>query len=107
MKLTSIYESAFKTLVLNLQFALKDEYLKSEEINGALQSLNELIVLSSSKRVVARYDGYGDSSIPNGAYLFYTYHCPNERCNEVLDVDIAPNYCPRCGQRLRWRGEDE
>lgn len=106
MKLNSIYESAFKTLVLNLQFALKDEYLKSEEINGALQSLNELVLLSRPRKVIAERDGIGDSSIPYGSYDFYTFECPNERCGAELDEETRPNYCPCCSQRLEW-SEDE
>lgn len=28
--------------------------------------------------------------------------CP--RCQEVLDEDEKPTYCPNCGQRLDWSG---
>lgn len=99
MKPRSNYEKAYDTLI--------SIYHDNDLLVNELHDLKVLVDRAVPKRVNARYDGYGDSSIPNGAYLFYTYHCPNERCDEVLDDDIAPNYCPRCGQRLQWRCVDE
>lgn len=100
------YARAFRTLVLNLQYALKDEYLKSEEINGALSTLNELVARSSARHVVSVRDGIGDASIPYGSYDFYTIVCPN--CDEEIEnVENEPNYCARCGQHLKWSEDDE
>lgn len=107
VKLTKgIYDRAFTNLVFNLQYALKDEWVESEEIKGDLKVLDELVLLSRPRKVIAERDGIGDSSIPYGSYDFYTFKCPNERCDAELDEETRPNYCPCCGQRLEW-GEDE
>lgn len=101
----TIYDRAYFNLILKLQHALKEEYLKDEDINGSLETLQELICLSSPRRARAERDGIGDASIPYGSYDFYTFVCPN--CDEEIEnVENEPNYCVHCGQRLEW-GEDD
>lgn len=46
-------------------------------------------------------DGYAD-----GELVYDTWICPN--CGRHYEVDYDDyEYCPQCGQRIDWSGEDE
>ena len=57
---------------------------------------------SDAKDVVYEYDGYAD-----GAPVCDIAHCPN--CDYEFEEGLEPwgrNYCPECGQRIRWEQEE-
>jgi hypothetical protein len=52
------------------------------------------------KAVVYEYDGYAD-----GEPVYDVAHCPT--CNREFEDGWDSwecNYCPNCGQRLKWEG---
>lgn len=42
-------------------------------------------------------DGYSD-----GQLVYDMWDCPN--CGTSYEIDEKPNFCPECGQKLRWDG---
>lgn len=54
------------------------------------------------KEVVYEYDGYAD-----GCPVYDVAHCPI--CDYEFENGVEPwgrKYCPKCGQRLKWKWFD-
>ena len=79
--------------------AEKDERFK--ELIKALSVLNELVIKATPKAPDFEGDGYDD----RGQLNYDTWICPN--CEKKYEVDYDKyEYCPNCGQALRWEEEE-
>lgn len=65
----------------------------------AADEIEEMMPLErdKAKTPYAESDGYAD-----GAPV-WDYFCPT--CNEPFE-DSQPKYCPNCGQKILWEGEE-
>lgn len=53
-----------------------------------------------------RPEMYGDGYDPDGNMIYDTWDCP--RCGASYEIDYDHyDYCPNCGQKIDWSGEDE
>lgn len=58
------------------------------------------------KEKAERPDVYGDGYDPDGNMIYDAWDCP--RCGTSYEIDYDHyDYCPNCGQRIDWSGEDE
>lgn len=58
------------------------------------------------KEKAERPDIYGDGYDPDGNLIYDTWDCP--RCGASYEIDYDHyDYCPNCGQKIDWIGEDE
>lgn len=71
--------------------------------NGIVKEMNtlkELVERATPKKPSFEGDGYAD----NGEIDYDTWVCPN--CETKYEVDYQEyDYCPNCGQALRWEKE--
>ncbi len=94
------YQKALRKLTMTLGYALREEYLKDEDILNSLDALNELVALDTPKAVKTYTDSIGDGDVPGGTKSFVVCVCPN--CESELDEDEEYNFCPWCGQAISW-----
>ena len=58
------------------------------------------------KEKAERPDVYGDGYDPDGNMIYDAWDCP--RCGTSYEIDYDHyDYCPNCGQKIDWSGEDE
>lgn len=70
---------------------------RAEAIDIAIKSLNKQIPKSPT------YEG--DGYAPDGTFVWDEWLCPH--CGSRFEVDYDDyNYCPDCGQKIDWGGEE-
>lgn len=58
------------------------------------------------KEKAERPEMYGDGYDPDGNMIYDAWDCP--RCGTSYEIDYDHyDYCPNCGQKIDWSGEDE
>lgn len=70
-----------------------------QTIYRAADGMYTEITVNKDKVVKALANATPQPVIRKGNQLPYNYHCP--KCKG--DLTPADNYCPACGQRLKWR----
>ena len=69
----------------------------AEEMNIVIEALKS----QTPKRPDYEGDGYDE----NGYLIYDTWICPS--CEEKYEVDYEKyKYCPNCGQRIDWSGDE-
>ena len=87
---------AIKILQRDLQIQLENKALPDgiEAIQIAIQALEKQIPKKVQLRHIRKFDGFDDGECPT---------CGN---SVSRDCDGTDNFCPDCGQKLDWRGEE-
>lgn len=95
----SKYEQAIK--VLKILYSDKFQQFTSSEFDDAIYVAIEALEKQLPMEPDYEGDGYAD-----GELVYDTWICPN--CGRHYEVDYDDyEYCPQCGQRIDWSGEDE
>lgn len=64
-----------------------------------------IIIECLKKQIPKRPDYEGNGYDENGNLIYDTWICPS--CEEEYEVDYEEyKFCPNCGQRIDWSGEE-
>jgi len=94
-----------------LQFALNEiknnlfccPKSKQESLNEDIKMMQNLVDMATPMCVRYETESIGDSDAfgGTGSMSYGVVICPN--CEDYLDNDNHYDYCPTCGQALKWR----
>lgn len=66
--------------------------------------LQKVTIAALEKQIAKEPELWGDG-YADGELVYDMYNCPN--CGVSYEIEFDKyNYCPKCGQRLKWSEED-
>lgn len=97
MKIEKVIEILLRIMESHRNFMAYDTAIEVA-IGTAVDALEKQV----AKEVRYEYDGYAD-----GNPVYDVAYCPTcNVCFENGDDNWEKNYCPECGQKLKWEGEE-
>ena len=66
--------------------------------------LQKVTIAALEKQIAKKPELWGDD-FSCGKLVYDMYNCPNCEVSYEIEFDKY-NYCPKCGQRLKWSEED-
>ncbi len=83
---------------------------RTKDLNGEtiLKEQTELNLLQElvDKAILKKPNIWGDGYDDKGQLIYDMYDCPN--CDKTYELDYEKyDYCPKCGQAIKWSDENE